>query len=374
MDRKDSSADAVSRVVRWAVLLFFAYALFTGSFHFPRNSPHAPQASGAVAATKTVPAKDRQKDCDFQSNPFGNFTSIASSLIPTALPVIRQQDLTSGTGEGAACGQHATLHYEYKLQSGSLVFSDFKDDPAQVIIGDDSLLRGAEVGMLGMKPGGTREIAFPPALGLERVKDVRTVRDLSKFALKPGDLRDAIIIAKVSLISLAPHVPDSSQPLRIIERKFNSGMRAMCGDTVRVRMTVWKLDGTKVFSTEDGGKPLVFTIGASEAPYGIEQSVLGMGEQGERTAIIPAAYTRPLLTHMQWYVQPRLLTQSTSWPDEMLLAEITLEHIGDEMPSLAIVPPEKPATVSKPSSNASASGTASDKDDDDDDDKPEPKP
>lgn len=306
--------ESFTRVVRWVVLLFLAYALFSGSFRSHTNSPIPVHTAGAPT----------DKECATQTSPLENFALVAASVIPTAIPSIRSEDLTVGKGDEAVCGQHATLHYQYALENGETIFDGLKSaEPVKVTIGDETLLRGMELGMIGMKVGGERSITFPPALGFGRVPAMQTLHDYSKFTYSAELLHKSVVVSKVKLTALSPSVPSTTQPIRFIDRHFSSGARVICGDVVSVAMTLWKVDGTKIFSTDDTGNPVTFTVGASQIAYGIEQVVTGMAEDNQRTIIIPAAYAKPL-------VHSEDANPLATLPNETIVGEVHLLHINPD--------------------------------------------
>lgn len=335
--KKAPAPEELARVVRWALLLFFAYALYSGALNFGQSSSPPPRSPAAVAAANGEPPKD--KDCE-KSNPLRNFSRVMTSLIPATYPVVRHEDIKTGTGTVAACGQKATLRYQYTVGEGTEVFSNLKSsETTEAVIGKGTLLHGMELGMLGMQPGGERTMMFPAVFAFGPFKDISGLQDSDKFKLKLSDLRSSVVTGHVVLQSLSPEIPDSQQPLRVIDQQIGGIVHAQCGDAVRVSMTVWKLDGTKVFSTE-GGAPLIFRLGESELPYGLEAGVMGMTENGLRTIIVPPAYAKPLLASGESADAPGL-----TLPQETVVAEVRLEHLGTE--PLPPRPAPKPAEEKK---------------------------
>ncbi len=75
-------------------------------------------------------------------------------------------DLVIGTGFEIAPGKLASVHYILSLQDGT-VLQNSKDfgQPFQFTYGVDSLIQGWDIGIAGMKVGGTRTIVIPPELG-----------------------------------------------------------------------------------------------------------------------------------------------------------------------------------------------------------------
>jgi hypothetical protein len=187
-------------------------------------------------------------------------------------------------------------------------------------------------------------VAFPSVFAFDRIQGPGKLQDTDKFALRFEDVRKSVILGQISLTQLSPDLPSSPIPLRITERRASNGVRVQCGDTVRTRMTIWKLDGTKFFSTDDRATPLVFTLGESQMPFGIEQGILGMPEGSQRTILLPAAYTRPLVSADEGAADSTLVGKL---PEEIMFVEVSLEHIGEEAKPAA-KPMPKPTEDKKP--------------------------
>ena len=75
-----------------------------------------------------------------------------------------------GTGDAAQMGDSVRVHYTLWLTNGTKVESS-KDavppEPIKILLGDTSLNRvipGFEEGVIGMQPGGVRQLVIPPHL------------------------------------------------------------------------------------------------------------------------------------------------------------------------------------------------------------------
>jgi FKBP-type peptidyl-prolyl cis-trans isomerase len=79
---------------------------------------------------------------------------------------VRYETLKPGTGEAIRPGQVARVHYEGKLEDGSVFDSSRrKGQPVSFTIGTGGLIKGWEEGIPGMRVGETRRLIIPPALG-----------------------------------------------------------------------------------------------------------------------------------------------------------------------------------------------------------------
>src|SRR6185369_11452032 len=102
----DSNQNPFQTLVRWAIILFFAYLMFTNS---GRIVNHAPQPQQTATATPQATASAKEDDC-------GKKSLFPFSVIPFS-PVVpnltRTKELAIGTGPAAVCGQTAKITYDY---------------------------------------------------------------------------------------------------------------------------------------------------------------------------------------------------------------------------------------------------------------------
>ncbi len=305
----NSSSQTVQGIIRWVIMGFFAYALWHSYVNPPPPKPNTSQSQQHA---------ENLKDKDCNKNKFPLFSI---PLIPAYNLAVKTEDLKAGSGIPATCGQEAKLHYEYLDQKGDVLEKGDKTTR----IGSGKVLRGIELGLIGMRPGGERKIMTP----LMAVADAKGDLSLS--------LKDKLTAAKISLMDISPAIPQSAFPLRALNTVFGNGRQVNCGDKVYASISLWKVDGTELFSS--GDHPLVFTLGGSEVPYGIELGMSQMMEEGERTVILPPGYNKPL--HDDASASGLL----PSLPEnEMIVAKIELLHIGDYPAKKPIVsPPAHPA-------------------------------
>lgn len=75
-------------------------------------------------------------------------------------------DYVIGNGKGLKLGENTKITYEGLLQNGTSFDRNLKrSKPLQFRLGVGQVVRGLELGMEGMKRGGSREIVIPPELG-----------------------------------------------------------------------------------------------------------------------------------------------------------------------------------------------------------------
>jgi len=79
---------------------------------------------------------------------------------------LKYVDTTEGTGAVAQQGKTLTVHYTGTLQNGFKFDSSVdKGKPYQFRIGANTVIKGWDEGLLGMKVGGKRKLIVPPSLG-----------------------------------------------------------------------------------------------------------------------------------------------------------------------------------------------------------------
>ncbi len=75
-------------------------------------------------------------------------------------------DTEEGIGEPVTLGDQVAVHYEGRLEDGTVFDSSFdRGEPFRFTVGAGSVIEGWEEGLLGMKEGGSRELVIPPEMG-----------------------------------------------------------------------------------------------------------------------------------------------------------------------------------------------------------------
>jgi FKBP-type peptidyl-prolyl cis-trans isomerase FkpA len=79
---------------------------------------------------------------------------------------LRYQDVTVGSGEEAAAGRTAVVHYTGWLPDGKK-FDSSRDrvEPFSFPLGEGQVIAGWDQGVAGMKVGGRRKLVIPSELG-----------------------------------------------------------------------------------------------------------------------------------------------------------------------------------------------------------------
>ena len=102
------------------------------------------------------------------------FTNQQSQAVPLSEPAnpidlpsgLRYEDIAAGTGEPAATGMLATVHYTGWLEDGTKFDSSLDTgQPFSFTLGAGDVIQGWDEGVIGMKVGGKRRLVIPSNLG-----------------------------------------------------------------------------------------------------------------------------------------------------------------------------------------------------------------
>jgi len=79
---------------------------------------------------------------------------------------LKYEDLVEGDGDVAEAGMTVTVHYAGWLENGDK-FDSSKDRNSafQFPLGGGRVIKGWDMGVAGMKVGGTRKLTIPPHMG-----------------------------------------------------------------------------------------------------------------------------------------------------------------------------------------------------------------
>jgi hypothetical protein len=78
---------------------------------------------------------------------------------------MKLQDIKIGTGQEAQAGMAVAVHYTGRLADGSVFDSSIeRKQPFEFILGSGMVIRGWDLGVVGMRVGGKRSLLIPPSL------------------------------------------------------------------------------------------------------------------------------------------------------------------------------------------------------------------
>jgi FKBP-type peptidyl-prolyl cis-trans isomerase len=122
----------------------------------------------------------------------------------TSTDQVQAQEVSVGTGATAAPGTQVSVLYVGKLQDGTVFDSSeaHGNQPLVFTLGAQGLIAGFQIGVNGMKVGGERLIAIPPALGY----GAQDVKDPSGKVIIPAN-STLIFDVKLVKVEAAPPAP-----------------------------------------------------------------------------------------------------------------------------------------------------------------------
>ncbi|MEE2638244.1 MAG: FKBP-type peptidyl-prolyl cis-trans isomerase, partial [Acidobacteriota bacterium] len=148
----------------------------------------------------------------------------------------------------------------------------------EFILGGDQVIPAFDLGVVGMRVAGLRELSIPPGF----VGNGAGVGNIPP---------DVALVANVEMVDIQPLRSDTA-PFTIIDLEIGGGLEARAGDTLRVAYSGWLFDndapenkGTLFEMSPPTG--LAFTLGQGDVIEGWELGILGMRVGGTRRLIVP---------------------------------------------------------------------------------------
>jgi len=131
------------------IAVALALAIVAMFFIFPGLSPF-PAGSGPAAADSAITTIDQQ----------------APTTMPTDPTDLQITDKVIGTGATASAGDTVTVNYVGSLTNGTVfdASANHGDAGFPFKLGAGQVIKGWDMGVVGMKVGGTRKLVIPAAL------------------------------------------------------------------------------------------------------------------------------------------------------------------------------------------------------------------
>lgn len=207
------------------------------------------------------------------------------------------QDIAVGTGEAVVEGADVEVHYTGMLGDGSVFDSSL--DRGQTFgfsVGEGQVIRGWELGLVGMQVGGKRRLKIPAELGYG---------DRSAGSIPPGStLYFEVELLGVRAPRATPQAPAAHdgfrggpQGLEVAVLRKGDGAKVKSGERVCVDLAVW-VDGELVDHTYAKPECWWFRYDHSLVMPGLTLGMKGMREGGARQLRVPAelavAQSRPI--------------------------------------------------------------------------------
>jgi FKBP-type peptidyl-prolyl cis-trans isomerase/protein-disulfide isomerase len=98
------------------------------------------------------------------SGPGADDAAAALGSTRTIMGGLQLTDVVVGKGAAARNGDTIRVHYTGKLADGSVFDSSIGKSPFEFVVGRGKVIRGWDLGLAGMKPGGKRKLVIPPGL------------------------------------------------------------------------------------------------------------------------------------------------------------------------------------------------------------------
>lgn len=191
--------------------------------------------------------------------------------------------------------------------------------PFSFIVGVGKVIKGWDLGVVGMRIKGKRTLIIPASLAYgERTRPnipansnlLFDIEIINIIATDPSGqatatttslpaLNAPLPAAAAAPLKLSPTapLPATTQELIVIDQVAGTGKTAEAGTPVTVHYTGWLYDaaqpggkGKKFDSSVDSGQPFVFPLGGRRVIRGWDEGVAGMKVKGKRTLIIPPQY------------------------------------------------------------------------------------
>ncbi len=123
--------------------------------------------------------------------PQASVTEVSNSLLELGV-----RDVVSGTGLRADVGDTVYVHYVGELENGDVFDTSVtSDEPFRTVLGEGNVILGWDIGLVGMREGGTRHLVVPPDFAY----GANAVHDSSGETVVPANatLRFDVVLLKV---------------------------------------------------------------------------------------------------------------------------------------------------------------------------------
>ena len=92
-------------------------------------------------------------------------TEVSAGKVVAPVTELKTEDEKSGSGAEAIAGKTVVVNYTGWLTNGTKFDSSIGKKPYEFILGSGQVIRGWDLGIVGMKEGGKRKLTIPPYLG-----------------------------------------------------------------------------------------------------------------------------------------------------------------------------------------------------------------
>lgn len=181
-----------------------------------------------------------------------------------------KRDIVIGSGPAAKNGDLITVDYKGTLTNGKMFEQSFGKAPYSFFLGNQEVIKGWDIGLLGMKVGGTRRLTVPASLGYGSQGN--------------GDIpANSTLKFEIKLYQIWPRATHKKLIVKVL--KPGKGRAVKMGDSVLVHYRGTFPNGFEFDSSYQSGQPLPVRTGSGGAIGGLEQGLIGM-KVGEKRKII----------------------------------------------------------------------------------------
>lgn len=199
-----------------------------------------------------------------------------ASSNPSGLKELNKIDVVVGKGQEAATGDIVSMTYTGKLKNGSTFDTNAKPsaNPYAFALGQGTVIKGWDEGIVGMKVGGTRKLEVPARLAYGS-------------QAPPGSSipPNSDLYFEVKLLDVVKQGEENVYDKTDIAQ--GSGPTVANGDTVTIHYVGTLVNGKRFDSTRERKKPETFTLGKGDVIKGLEAGLIGMRPGGKRRLRIP---------------------------------------------------------------------------------------
>jgi FKBP-type peptidyl-prolyl cis-trans isomerase len=248
--------------VTWLVIGFVIFAVFSNQHKGGQVNKTVQTESKNLAPSKLLHFDDYKKVFAYDD-------------------YLQIKELSPGQGTPVICGQQVKIAYTASLTDGTALQDQAsKEAPLTFRAGSAETITGLSRGVIGMQPGSKRGVVVPASM-TSGLKD-------------SNHPQSAPVFFTIELMEASPKLPDiDASPFRITNVRTGAGPIIACNETAHIHVTLWSVDGKKLYSSRDK-EPLSITPGQSNVAIGVEQGVLGMAPGSVRTLIIPPAFQKTM--------------------------------------------------------------------------------
>lgn len=253
-------------------------AAWLGCSSAPAPVPTEPPPTGTVLvphapAVRPIPEDHPEDPALFTigSDGLGIFDRVLGEGEPVVPGVVAVAEITSWTPDGARWDSTRE-----------------RRDPARFVVGGEQVVPGWSTGILGMQPGGVRQLLVPPELGFPhgiagRLPEGPTITQIELLQ---------ILVPPTAPVSDVPSIPVGDLGVRAVggldvrDVRPGSGPELVAGATARLDYVGWLADGTVFDSSYGRSSAFGFPYGRGLVRW--EAALAGMRVGGRRQIEIPS--------------------------------------------------------------------------------------